>query len=191
MGMFREACEIIHTMWTQEYPTFKGAYYQIDRPINEPKGVQRPHPPLWIGGSGEKVTLKLVAKWGDACNIGGDAQEIRHKLDVLRAHCQDAGRDYDGIVKSISLDVFPIAKGADPARATARARGATPYEDFAQMHMVGDADAIRARIEPLVEAGIDYVIVSIPGVAYDHEALHRFESDVIPLLAQPGEARRR
>jgi len=64
MAMFREACEIIHKMWTEDYPTFSGSYYAVDRPINEPKGVQKPHPPLWIGGSGERVTLKLVAKWG-------------------------------------------------------------------------------------------------------------------------------
>src|SRR5256885_16791154 len=61
MGMFKEACEIIHKMWTEDYPTFKGKYYTIDRPINEPKGVQKPHPPLWIGGARRRVRLPLVA----------------------------------------------------------------------------------------------------------------------------------
>ena len=184
MAMFREACEIIHRMWSEDYPTFKGTYYSIDKPINEPKGVQKPHPPLWIGGSGERVTLKLVAKWGDACNIGGEPKEIRHKLDVLRQHCLDAGRNYDDIVKSTSINVFPIAKGADPERATARARGKTSYADFASGVTVGDAAAIRDRIEPLIEAGIDYLITYIPGIAYDHEAMHRFESEVIPAASQ-------
>ncbi len=183
MAMFREACEIIHRMWSEDHPTFKGAYYTIDRPINEPKGVQKPHPPLWIGGSGERVTLKLVAKWGDACNIGGQPDEIRHKLNVLRQHCEDVGRKYDDIVKSTSLNVFPIAKGADPERATARVRGKTSFADFAKQATVGDPAAVRDKIEPLLEVGIDYIITYIPGVAYDHEALHRFESDVIPIVA--------
>ena len=64
MARFREATEIIYRMWTEDYPTFSGNYYTIDKPINEPKGVQKPHPPLWLAGSGEKVTLKLVAQWG-------------------------------------------------------------------------------------------------------------------------------
>jgi F420-dependent oxidoreductase-like protein len=188
MSMFKEACEIIHRMWSQDYPTFKGIHYQIDRPINEPKGVQKPHPPLWIGGDGERVTLKLVAKWGDACNIGGQPDEIRRKLGVLHQHCQDAARNYDQIIKSTSLTVYPIASGADPERATAAARGSTKFEDFASQVMVGDAGAIRDKIEPLLEAGIDYLITYIPGVAYDHEPLHRFEADVMPLVQQPSPA---
>ncbi len=79
MRMFREACEIIHRMFTEDGPTFEGEFYSIDRPINEPKGVSKPHPPIWIGGGGEKVTLKLVAQWGDACNVGGDI-EILERL---------------------------------------------------------------------------------------------------------------
>jgi len=192
MAMFREACEIIHKMWTEDYPTFKGTYYTIDQPINEPKGLQKPHPPLWIGGSGERVTLKLVAKWGDACNIGGGPDDIRHKLGVLRQHCQDAGRNYEDITKSTSINVFPIERGANPERATTRVRGTMSYDDFANQVTVGDAQAIRDEIEPRIEAGIDYLITYIPGVAYDHEALHRFESEVIPLVeqARPAVAKR-
>jgi alkanesulfonate monooxygenase SsuD/methylene tetrahydromethanopterin reductase-like flavin-dependent oxidoreductase (luciferase family) len=72
MQAFKESCEIIHRMWTEDEPVFDGRYYTIDRPINEPKGMQKSHPSFWIGGSGEKVTLKLVAWWGDACNIIGN-----------------------------------------------------------------------------------------------------------------------
>jgi len=91
MARFAEACQIIHRMWTEDYPSFNGRYYSIDRPINEPKGVQKPHPPFWIGGSGERVTLRLVAQYGDACNLSADPELIRHKLDVLRQHCEAAG----------------------------------------------------------------------------------------------------
>jgi F420-dependent oxidoreductase-like protein len=180
MGMFKEACEIIHRMWTEDYPVFKGKYYTIDRPINEPKGVQKPHPPLWIGGSGERVTLKLVAQFGDACNVGGDPDTIRHKLGVLRQHCETVGRNYDDIVKSAEAEVLVISRGDDPERARARARG---YGGFREGTLVADADTVAAHLRTLIEAGIDYFIIYIPGVAYDQEPLHRFETEVIPQLA--------
>lgn len=185
MAMFKEACEIVHRMWTEDYPTFKGAYYTIDRPINEPKGVQKPHPPLWIGGSGEKVTLKLVAQFGDACNIDSEPDTIGHKLSVLRQHCEAVGRPYEQIIKSCTIGAFVIDKGADAERATAKARGSKTLQEFApEGGMVADADRLAERIHELVDAGIDYVIVYIPGIAYDLEPLHRFESEVIPMLAQ-------
>ena len=77
--------------------------------------MRKPHPSLWIGGGGEKVTLKLVAQYADAANFGdGDTEVIRQKLAVLRQHCDAIGRDYDEIVKSTSLNVFPLESGADP-----------------------------------------------------------------------------
>jgi F420-dependent oxidoreductase-like protein len=179
MGMLKEACEIIHRMWTEDYPVFKGKYYSIDRPINEPKGVQEPHPPLWIGGSGERVTLKLVAQFGDACNVGGDPDTIRHKLGVLREHCEAVGRNYSDIIKSAEAEVLVIGKGEDPERARARARG---YESFREGTLVADSDKVAAHLRTLIDAGIDYFIIYIPGVAYDHEPLHRFETEVIPQL---------
>ena len=180
MGMFKEACEIIHRMWTEDDPVFNGKYYSIDRPINEPKGVQKPHPPLWIGGSGERVTLKLVAQFGDACNIEPNPDVVRRKLAVLREHCEAVGRNYDDIVKSVTVEVFPISKGDDPERATARARG---YESFREGTLVTDADRMVAHLEPLIEAGINYFIIYIPGVAYDHEPMLRFEAEILPRVA--------
>jgi F420-dependent oxidoreductase-like protein len=180
MGMFKEACEIVHRMWTEDYPTFQGKYYTIDRPINEPKGVQKPHIPLWIGGSGERVTLKLVAQFGDACNIGGDPQTIRHKLAVLREHCDAAGRNYDDIIKSSEANVLVIGKGEDVEKATARAR---QDESFREGTLVADADQVVAHLESMIEAGIEYVIIYMPSIAYDQEPMQRFESEVIPRLA--------
>jgi F420-dependent oxidoreductase-like protein len=180
MGMFNEACEIVHRMWTEDYPSFQGKYYAIDRPINEPKGVQKPHIPLWIGGSGERVTLKLVARFGDACNIGGDPQTIRHKLAVLREHCDAAGRNYDDIIKSSEANVLVIGKGEDVEKATARAR---QDESFREGTLVADADQVVAHLESMIEAGIEYVITYMPSIAYDQEPMQRFESEVIPRLA--------
>jgi F420-dependent oxidoreductase-like protein len=183
MGAFREACEIITRMWTEEYPVFQGKYYSIDKPINEPKGVQKPHIPLWIGGGGEQVTLKLVAKWGDACNVGGDPDTLRHKFAVLRGHCDQLGRNYDEIVRSTGISVFLLDAGDDPARATAQARGQTSYEEFARNVIIGTPDQVAARIEPLVAAGANYFITSFPRIAYDQTMLRRFAEEVMPRFA--------
>jgi F420-dependent oxidoreductase-like protein len=182
MGMFREACEIIHRMWTEDYPKFEGKYYTIDGPINEPKGVQKPHPPFWIGGGGEKVTLKLVARWGDACNVGGDVETIRHKLDVLKGHCEDEDRDYGEIIKSTGARVHLIENEANAEQETAQARGDRPYDEYARDTIVGTPEMVRERLQPKIDAGIDYFIISIPRTAYNQEPVRRFAREVIPLF---------
>jgi F420-dependent oxidoreductase-like protein len=183
MGMFREACEIIHRMWTEDYPRFQGKYYTIDGPINEPKGVQSPHPPFWIGGGGEKVTLRLVARWGDACNVFGDPDRLRHKFGVLRGHCEDLGRDYEEIVRSTSINVHLLEEGEDPQEATALARGNRSFDEYSKEYMVGTAEEIVERLQPRVEAGVNYFIVYLPRVAYDPAMVERFAREVVPRIA--------
>ena len=91
---FEEACAVLISLLTQETTTFSGQYYQLNEARNEPKGVQRPHPPICIGGSGEKRTLRTTAKYAQHWNFaGGTAEEFAHKRDVLFAHCADVGRD--------------------------------------------------------------------------------------------------
>src|SRR5690349_1599388 len=93
----REAVQVILAMWTQEEAHFEGKYYQVRGAINQPKGVQKPHIPLLIGGGGEQVTLKLVAQYGDACNVSGDLATLKRKFDVIKQHCEAVGRDYESI----------------------------------------------------------------------------------------------
>jgi F420-dependent oxidoreductase-like protein len=181
MGMFREACEIIHRMWTEEYPVFQGKYYTIDKPINEPKGVQKPHPPFWIGGGGEKVTLKLVAQWGDACNLGSaDLDQFRHKLEVLKQHCEAVGRDYNEVIRSTGVTVHLIENERNAEQETAKARGERSYEEYARETIVGTPVQVGERLQQIVEAGANYFIVSIPRVAYNQEPLLRFAQEVMP-----------
>src|SRR6266699_6332146 len=106
----REAIQILLAMWTQEEATFEGTYYQVKGAINQPKGVQKPHIPLLIGGGGEKVTLKLVAQYGNACNVGEDIATIKHKFGVLRRHCEELGRDYNSIRRTVLIDDCAIAE---------------------------------------------------------------------------------
>ncbi len=189
MRMFREGVEIIHKMLTEDKPTYNGEFYSIDEPINEPKSHKPGYKiPLWIGGGGPKVTLKLVAQYGDACNVGGSNPQVcQEKLDILKRHCEDVGRNYDEIVKSTGLDCYIIPRGADPEQATAKVRATFPggmsYEDFAAGNMVGDADAIIERINQVQATGINYTIVYMHGLAYDTDPMHRFAEEVIPAFS--------
>ncbi len=168
MGAFREAVQIVHRMWTEDDVVFSGKYYSVDKPINSPKGIRKPHPSLWIGGGGEKVTLKLVAQYGDAANIGGgDAAVIAEKAAILRGHCDTLGRDYDSIVKSTSLSIFPLADGQDGAKATETARGGVDFDRFAAQTVLGSDDLIANKVEAALDAGAEYVIFYVPGVAHD------------------------
>ena len=180
MRAFKEACEIIHRMWTEDYPKFQGKYYTIDGPINEPKGVSNPHPPFWIGGSGEKVTLKLVARWGDACNVNGNVETLKHKFDVLRGHCENVGRDYEEITHSTSVNVYLLDEGEDPEKATEQARMGRSYEEYSKEFIVGTPDQVVEALQPKVEAGVEYFIVYMPRVAYDPTPVERFAEEIVP-----------
>lgn len=184
MKAFREAVEIVTRMWTDEKASFKGQYYTIDGAINEPKGVQQPHMPLWLGGGGEKVTLKLVAQFAQGCNVGGgDPALIRQKLAVLREHCDALGRDFNSIVRSTGMNVFIVDQGEDVEKATAQARGKASLDEFKKGVVVGTVEQISERIQQVVDAGADYIIMSFPRVAYDHTLLQRFAAEVMPKFA--------
>lgn len=95
-----EALQICRQMWSDNDGPFEGKHYRLDRTLNSPQALSRPHPPILIGGAGEKKTLRLVARYADACNIF-DSPELAHKLDVLREHCAAEGRDYADIEKTV------------------------------------------------------------------------------------------
>jgi F420-dependent oxidoreductase-like protein len=186
MRMFREAVEIIHRMWTENYPTFAGRHYTIDGPINEPKGVQKPHPPLWIGGGGEQVTLKLVAQYGDASNFGaGDPTVIRQKVDVLQRHCEAVGRNYDDIIKSTQVYLLLLDGATDREQAAASTREALELseEEFNRRFWVGTSEEIAERVRLVVDAGVDYLIFYMPRVAYDLRPIQQFSEEIIPQFA--------
>jgi F420-dependent oxidoreductase-like protein len=95
-----EALRICRQMWSDDDGPFDGKHYHLGRTLNSPQPLSRPHPPILIGGAGEKKTLRLVARYADACNIF-DSPELAHKLDVLREHCASEGRDYTEIEKTV------------------------------------------------------------------------------------------
>ncbi|GAA3448815.1 TIGR03560 family F420-dependent LLM class oxidoreductase [Dactylosporangium matsuzakiense] len=105
-----ETLQICLQMWgTQPGGEFKGKHYQLTELINSPAAISTPHPMIMIGGGGEKKTLRLVAKYADACNLFGTSpDDVAHKLDVLREHCTAEGRDYDSIVKTALVTRPPL-----------------------------------------------------------------------------------
>ena len=160
LDRLEETLQIAHHMWRDDRSMFEGRYYRLEEPICSPQPLSQPHPPILIGGGGEKRTLRLVAKYGDACNLHLGAhpklrgysersymnyrtrkERLRHKLDVLRRHCESVGRDYDEIDKSV-LSPLEVSPGA-----------LTPGE------VVG-------MCQELSEIGINYVVFNMPN---DHE----------------------
>jgi F420-dependent oxidoreductase-like protein len=94
-----EAVQICLQMWSDDQSPYHGRHFHLERTLNSPQALTKPHPPILIGGAGEKKTLRLVAKYAQACNVAGDP-DAAHKLDVLREHCEQEGRDYDEIEKT-------------------------------------------------------------------------------------------
>ena len=105
-----ETLQICLQMWSDSDEPYLGKHYQLERTLNSPQSVQRPHPPILIGGGGERKTLRLVAQYADACNLF-DSPELPHKLEVLREHCEAVGRDYDDIDKTVMSRIDPGPDG--------------------------------------------------------------------------------
>jgi alkanesulfonate monooxygenase len=105
-----ETLQICLQMWSDDDGPYEGKHYQLARTLNSPQVLTKPHPPILIGGGGEKKTLRLVAKYAQACNLF-PTPELEHKLDVLREHCEREGRDYDDIQKTVMMGLDPGADG--------------------------------------------------------------------------------
>jgi F420-dependent oxidoreductase-like protein len=157
-----ETLQIAHQMWSGDEKPFEGKHYQLTRPLNSPQAVQKPHPPILIGGTGEKKTLRLVAQYADACNLfarlGKD--ELKRKLDILRDHCQTLGRPYEEIEKT-ALDNMTITRDG-------RSGSLTPA-------------AVIENLGKLAEQGIDQTIFSLNNVA-DLEPFDLLATEIIPAV---------
>ncbi len=155
-----ETLQIALQMWSGNEKPYNGKHYQLERPLNSPQSVQRPHPPILIGGTGERKTLRMVAQYADACNIFArlDDNFLQNKLDVLRRHCQAIGRPYEQIEKT-TLSVISLSRDGRNGSMTP----AAAIEYFAS----------------LAALGIDQAIFSMPNV-YDLDVFDLLATEVIP-----------
>ena len=146
-----ETLQICLQMWSDDNGPFNGRHYQLAETLCVPQPLSRPHPPILVGGGGEKKTLLLVARYADACNVfGSSPADVAGKLDVLRSHCEAEGRDYDRIEKTV-LAVIPALADVDAFLAAAReyaALGVTELEVMPDRHPVEFAEQIAERVLP-------------------------------------------
>ncbi len=155
-----ECLQIAHQMWRGEVGAFEGRHYRLAETLNSPPPVSRPHPPILIGGEGERKTLRLVARYGDACNFfaGEDyAAVLPRKLAVLKQHCEEAGRDYDSIEKTTLTVLRPGTGGLS-------------------------AGPVIEKCRQLASLGFDHAIFNMPDI-YRLDSLEVFSRQIIPAAA--------
>src|SRR5580658_8241276 len=153
-----EALRICLQMWSGDQGPFDGKYYQLARTLNSPQVLSRPHPPILIGGAGEKKTLKLVARHADACNIAAyELSETARKLDVLRQHCVNEGRDYDEIEKTAQTR-YDLGENGENVNRTIEYLHGIAELGFSQVHgsllgvsKPGQLDLLAEKVIPAVE----------------------------------------
>lgn len=154
-----EALQIVKQMWSSGVEAFEGRHYRLAETLNQPQPLSQPHPPILIGGMGEQKTLRLVAEYGDACNLfvyqGMDM--VRHKLEVLRRHCDRVGRCYEEIERT-SLSTVNLAPGRQ------------------------SVSEVLQHCRELADAGIQQAIVNMPNV-HEIAPLEAFAKEVIPEAA--------
>jgi len=158
-----EALQICRAMFTEEAPSFSGRHYRIDKAVNRPRPLQPGGPPILVGGSGERKTLRLVAQYADACNLFGSLDVIRHKLDVLRGHCQAVGRAYGEITKTklATLVIGETAAEADALLADmATARG-VEVAQLRELVTAGDPDRVVEQVAAHFDAGLDGIVFNM------------------------------
>ena len=139
-----ETLQIVLQMWGESNAPYDGKHYQLAETLNSPQPLSRPHPPIMVGGGGEKKTLRLVARYGDACNLfadphRGSPQAIRAKLDVLRDHCVSEGADYDRIRKSV-LWLGPLETDPDGGKAFVEQMAAYAETGVDEVHVMPHGD---------------------------------------------------
>jgi alkanesulfonate monooxygenase SsuD/methylene tetrahydromethanopterin reductase-like flavin-dependent oxidoreductase (luciferase family) len=149
-----EACQVLKLLWTQELSDFAGTYYTLTAARHEPKPVQRPYPPFFIGGGGEQLTLRVVAKHADYYNgPGATPADVRHKNEVLDGHCAAIGRDPATIHRSWQF----------------------------YLRTPGELSGIRERLEPFIAIGIDHICIGMPP-DYHAGLVAAIAQEVAPLL---------
>jgi F420-dependent oxidoreductase-like protein len=174
-----EALQIVKAMFTQETVSFEGKWYTTKDALNSPKPVRPGGPPVLIGGSGEKKTLRMVAQYADGCNVFGGPDQVRHLMGVLDEHCATLGRDPAEIWRT-RLGSVLVAPSMDEAKAALGQRfGAATLDDLpAEIQgqikaaiTFGDADAVGEELQGFRDAGLDGMVLNMPG-AHQEEHIH-------------------
>jgi F420-dependent oxidoreductase-like protein len=194
LGRLDEGVQIMRDAWRDGKVSFAGEHYQADGAIVAPKPLQDNGIPLWIAGGGEKVTLRIAAKYAQYTNFTPEPEAFARKSQVLAGHCREVGSDFDAIVRSINVNAVLGASEAEVKDRLQRVRdrivGYVPESAADAMitgtsgeeSATGTAEQVVERLERLRGLGCEYVICYFPEAAYDRSSIEQFERDVIPAL---------
>ena len=193
LGMLDEGVQIMRQLWTEGEATLDGKYYQVDGAISRPLPLQAGGPPLWIAGGGEKVTLRIAAKYARYTNFDGSLDTFRRKSEILANHCRDVGTDFDAITRSADYNVVIAETQAEVDDRMAQL--ADMYSGYVsadrverQMRAytggptVGTPEQVAEALRELRDAGMTYAICYFPEAAYDRSGIELFQKTVIPAL---------
>jgi F420-dependent oxidoreductase-like protein len=179
IGMLRETVEIVKSMWTNAETNYDGKYYKMSRANCDPKPLQQPTPPVWIGGGGEQLTLRVVAQHADVSNFGSSLEEFTHKRSILQEHCKVVGRDEDTIRKTISSEVFIRETEQEILDAGSLHLWGKDPADWRRDALVGTPEQVSEKIQKYLDAGCTGFIPWCPDYP-SSETLELFAKKVVP-----------
>lgn len=191
LGRLREGVQIMQEAWRDGRVSFDGKHYQVSGAIVAPKPLQPGGIPLWIAGGGEKVTLRIAARYAQYTNFGQTPAEFAHKSQILAAHCKDVGTDFGAIVRSSNVNIVIGSSESEIADRLAiiKERLAPVVGADVAEQMVRNIAATSGTPEQIVEqltafrdAGMGYAICNFPEAAYDRSGIELFAAEVIPAL---------
>ena len=179
MARLEEALQVIKLLWSgQDRVSFDGEYYRLEDAPMLPAPVQDPHPPIWIGGTGEKRTLRLVARYADAWNGLGPIAMLQQRIEVLKQHCNDVGRRFEEITLTAGAAMIPDAIYDGYIERNSQRQGVPP-EELRQRTIGGASEDMKAAVQAYANAGFEHVVLMV-NTPYDAGLFERFANEVIP-----------
>jgi F420-dependent oxidoreductase-like protein len=174
-----EAVEVVRALWTKPEVSIEGRHYRLESAQCDPKPLQRPHPPIWIAGRGERLMLRLVARAADCSNFGGSPEDWGRRCEVLRRHCAELGRDYDEITRTWSHDAFLRASEAEIAEAGSRGLWGESPARWREENLVGTPEQVAEKVARYQALGCRAFILWCADYP-SHQTLRLFAERVIP-----------
>ena len=178
IAMLGESLQVIRRLWTEPRVNFQGKYYTIIDAMCQPRPLQQPHPALWVGGAGEKRTLRVIARYADGWNCSVGPEEFSHKLEVLKRHCDDVGTDVDAIQKSIYF-VLGVHEDGNRAREIAHEAQTRFGVRIQKAVIAGTPDECVDQIRVFADMGVSHFIAELQP-PYDHPGLELLAQKVMP-----------
>lgn len=189
LRMMRETVEICKSLWTQETTNYEGKHYRLNGTYSEPKPLQKPYPPIMIGGSGERTTLRIVARHANKSNFGGPPNVLRRRIDILKRHCKQVGRDFDSIEKTSNITVV-IHETPEKYLADMRRRWAADgshgsfeawLEKAEELYIGGTPEDCAEQIQVYADLGVRLLVIRFGDIP-NLDGLKLFAEEVAPRI---------